>query len=144
MISRFNYKPPKKRDSSKDDEYITYTYVKRIKPLSFNDDGSVDKYVEETYWKEEKNSRDEFVKSFDIGSVSEQVMNHLTKGTPLVTAHTLPPADYTKLEKGAQIKRELAEKGISLEMIYDALKTEFEENQSEFKQEESSSEGDGK
>ena len=122
MNSRYNYKLPKPRDSSKDDEFSTFTLEKRIKVLSTNKDGSVDKYTEETFWKEEKSSWGEYIKSFDLGSVQEQVMNHLTKGTPLVTAHVLPPADYTKLEKGAEIKREMAEKGITIDQIVNAVK----------------------
>ena len=121
MITRFNYKPPKQRDSSHDDEFSTFSYEKKIIPLSKNEDGSIDKYTEECFWKEEKSSWSEYIRSFDIGSVQEQVMSHLTKGTPLVTAHTLPAADYTQLEKGAKIKRELDEKGITLEMIVSAV-----------------------
>lgn len=122
MNSRYNYKLPKPRDSSNDDEFSTFTLEKRIKVLSTNKDGSVDKYVEESFWKEEKSSWGEYIKSFDLGSVQEQVINHLTKGTPLVTAHVLPPADYTKLEKGAEIKREMAEKGITIDQIVSAVK----------------------
>lgn len=122
MISRFNYEENKKRDSSKDDEFSKFSYEKRMKVLSTNKDGSVDKYVEENYWKEEKGSWKEFMKSYDLGSPSEQVKDHIKKGTPLVTAHTLPYGDYTTLEKGAEIKREMSEKGITLEMVVDAVK----------------------
>lgn len=121
MISRFNYVKPKKRDSSKDDEFENYEYVKRIRVISTNKDGSVDKYVEECVWTSEKSSWKDFIKSYDLGSVSKQVMDHLSKGTPLVTAHTLPPADYTKIGKGAEIKREMEQKGITLDMVKQAL-----------------------
>ena len=109
MNTRFNYKPIPKRDSSNDDVFYKYSYVKRIKVLSTQKDGSVDKFVEEFYWKKEKCKWSDFIKSYDIGSVSEQVINHITKGTPLVTAHTLPSGDYTQLEKGAAIKKEMTE-----------------------------------
>lgn len=123
MISRFNYKPIKKRDSSHDDEFSTFTYEKELEVVSYKEDKkTIDKYREKSFWKKEKNSWSEFIKSYDLGSVQEQVMNHLTKGTPLVTAHVLPPADYTKLEKGAEIKREMMEKGVSLEMVVAAIK----------------------
>lgn len=120
MNSRFNYEPVKPRDKSQDDIFIKYSYEKKIRVLSTQKDGSVDKYVEEPYWKEEKCSWSDFIKSYDLGSVSEQVINHITKGTPLVTAHTLPAGDYTKLEKGAEIKREMASKGITMEMLIEA------------------------
>lgn len=123
MITRFDYKPPKKRDSSNDDEFITYSYEKKLIPLSKNEDGSIDKYEEQTFWKEEKSSWSEYIKSFDLGSVSKQVLDHIEKGTPLITAHTLPAGDYTQLEKGASIKREMAEKGITLEMLVEAFKS---------------------
>ncbi len=121
MITRFNYVLPKLRDSSHDDERFIWKLVKTIRVLSTNKDGSVDKYVEDDVWVKEKDSWSEFIKSYDLGSVSEQVINHITKGTPLVTAHTLPAGDYTKLEKGAEIKREMAQKGITLEMLVQAL-----------------------
>ena len=129
MISRFNYKPMVKRDSSKDDEFSTFTLVKQLKVLSTNKDGSVDKYVEKSVWKEEKSKWSDFIKSYDLGSVSEQVINHLTKGTPLVTAHTLPAGDYTTIGKGAQIKHEMAEKGITLEMILQAVKDSIKQKE---------------
>ena len=121
MSSRFKDEPVKKRDSSHDDEMIKYEYKKRMRVLSTNQDGSVDKYVEECYWEEEKSSWSDFINSYDLGSVQEQVMSHIEKGTPLVTAHTLPPADYTKLEKGAEIKREMSEKGITIDQLLDAI-----------------------
>lgn len=121
MITRFNYQPVSKRDSSKDDDFYKCSYEKKIHVLSTQKDGSVDKYVEKHFWKKEKCSWKDFIKSYDIGSVSEQVLNHLSKGTPLVTAHTLPAGDYTQIEKGAQIKREMAEKGLTLEMIVNAV-----------------------
>lgn len=121
MSLRFNDEPLKKRDSSHDDEIIKYEYKKRMKVLSTNKDGSVDKYVEEGYWDEERSSWSDFINSYDLGSVSQQVLSHLEKGTPLVTAHTLPPADYTKLEKGAEIKKEMAVKGITIDQLVDAI-----------------------
>ena len=135
MISRFNYKPIKKRNSSNDDEFDSFTYEKEIEVISYKEDKkTVDKYREKSFWKKRKNSWSEFIKSFDLGSVQEQVMNHLTKGTPLVTAHVLPPADYTKLEKGAQIKREMIEKGVSLEMVVAAVKEALKPKQKEEQQ----------
>lgn len=121
MISRFNYIPMPKRDTSKDDILIRHKLVKQLKVISTNKDGSVDKYLESSKWVEEKSSWKDFIKSYDLGSVSEQMINHLTKGTPLVTAHTLPAGDYTSIGRGAEVKREMAEKGITLEMIYAAL-----------------------
>ena len=122
MISRFNYKPVEKRDSSHDDEFSTFKLIKQLKVLSTNKDGSVDKYIEKSVWKKEKSSWKDFIKSYSIGSVSEQVIDHLTKGTPLVTAHTLPSGDYTSIGKGAEIKHEMAEKGITLDMVLQAVK----------------------
>lgn len=121
MITRFNYVKVNPRDSSTDDIFFKFSYVKRIKVLSTNKDGSVDKYVEQSFWKKEKCSWKDFIASYDLGSVSEQVINHISKGTPLVTAHTLPAGDYTQIEKGAQIKREMAEKGVTLEMLTQAF-----------------------
>ena len=130
MISRFNYKPLKKRDSSHDDEFSKFSYEKELEVISYKEDKrTIDKYREKTFWKKEKNSWSEFIKSYDLGSVQDQVMNHLTKGTPLVTAHVLPPADYTKLEKGAEIKREMIEKGISLEMVVSAIKDALQQKE---------------
>lgn len=122
MTTRYNYKwvaPEKKSEPIK----IDYELVKRIKPISFNEDKSVKEYVEEEIYVEKKTKWADFIKSFNIGSISEQVMNHLTKGTPLITGHTLPAGDYTpsSLLKGAEIKREMESKGITLEMIYEAL-----------------------
>lgn len=122
MITRFNYVPVAPRDTSHDDEFYKYSYEKRIKAISNNKDGSVKDYVEEFFWKKEKSSWKDFIESYDLGSTSKQVIDHLTKGTPLITAHTLPSGDYTQLEKGAEIKREMAEKGITLDMLVQALK----------------------
>ena len=136
MISRFSYVKPKKRDFSKDDEFETYEYIERIRVISTNKDGSVDKYVKECVWVSEKSSWKDFIKSYDLGSVSKQVLDHLTKGTPLVTAHTLPPADYTKLGKGAEIKREMEQKGITLDMVKQAISDMFISKKEEVKKEE--------
>lgn len=129
MISRFKYEPVKERDSSNDNFFRTYKLIKQIKVLSTNKDGSVDKYTEKSVWKEEKSSWLDFIKSYDLGSVSEQVINHLTKGTPLVTAHTLPAGDYTSIGKGAEIKHEMAEKGITLDMVIQAVKDSMKEKE---------------
>ena len=69
---------------------IDYEAKSKIIPISFNDDKSVKEYVEETIFVEKKSKWKDYIKSFDLGSPSEQVISHLTKGTPLVTAHTLP------------------------------------------------------
>lgn len=121
MNTRFNYVKPEPRDSSQDDVFYKWIVDKKIRVLSTQKDGSVDSYVEELFWKKEKCSWADFIKSYDLGSVQEQVMNHIETGAPLVTANTLPAGDYTKLEKGAQIKREMAQNGITLEMLVQAL-----------------------
>lgn len=135
MVTRFNYKPVEKRDSSKDDCFSLWKYQKKIHVLSKNEDGSVDKYTEESFWKEEKSSWSDYMKSFRIGSVQEQVMNHIKKGTPLITAHTLPNMDYTKLQLGAEVKKELEEKGLTVDMIaqsiYEKMKAEEEAKKKE-------------
>lgn len=121
MITRFNYVLPEPRDASQDDVFYKWSLEKKIRVLNTQKDGSVDNYVEEEFWKKEKCSWRDFIESYNLGSVQEQVMNHLTKGTPLVTAHTLPAGDYTKLEKGAEINREMKEKGITIEMLVEAF-----------------------
>ena len=140
MISRFNYQPVKVRDSSHDDIFLTYKLVRQIKVLSTNKDCTVDKYIEKSIWKEEKSTWSDFIKSYDLGTVSDQVINHLTKGTPLVTAHTLPAGDYTSIGKGAEIKHEMSEKGITLDMVIQAVKDSMKER--EVKVSSSSSEGE--
>lgn len=127
MNTRFNYQPPKSRDNSRDDEFSNFEYKKKMRVISTQKDGSVDKYEEISEFVEEKSSWSEFVESYNLGSVQEQVMDHITKGTPLVTAHTLPAGDYTQLEKGAEIKREMAEKGITLDMITEAVSKAIEQ-----------------
>lgn len=122
MITRYNYewkKPERVSSPIKED----YELIKIIEPISFNDDKTIKEYKENDSYKLKKSKWCDFIKSFDLGSVSDQVFNHLKKGTPLVTAHTLPSGDYTSesLLKGAEIKREMSSKGITLEMIYDAL-----------------------
>lgn len=124
MISRFNRKwtPPVKICCP---DKLEYELVTIIEPISFNDDKKtikeykeIQKYVvRKTKWKD-------FIKSFDLGSPSEQVLNHIYKGTPLVTAHTLPAGDYRSetLLKSAEIVREMNSKGITLEMLEEALK----------------------
>ncbi len=133
MNTRFNYVKPETRDSSKDDEFSEFSYETKIVPISKNEDGSIDKYEEKTFWKEKKSSWKEFIDSYSIGSVQEQVMDHIKKGTPLITAHTLPAADYTQLEKGAQIKREMSEKGITIDMIVQAVNDSLNKNVQEVK-----------
>lgn len=105
-----------------------YELVTIIEPISFNEDKTIKEYKEITKWKCKNSKWSDFIKSFDIGSIQEQVMNHLTKGTPLITAHTLPAGDYTQasLLKGAEIVREMNSKGITLEMIEEALKASSE------------------
>lgn len=125
MNTRFNYIAPTPRDSSNDDIFYKWSLKKKIRVLSTQKDGSVEDYIEEDFWDKEKCSWKEFIESFNIGSVQDQVMNHLTKGTPLITAHTLPAGDYTQLEKGAEIKREMAAKGITLDMLVEAYAKEI-------------------
>lgn len=133
MNTRFNYVKPEPRDNSQDDVFYKWTLEKKIRVLNTQKDGSVDNYVEEEIWKKEKCLWSEFIKSYDFGSVQEQVIDHLTKGTPLVTAHTLPSGDYTRLQKGAEIKKEMVEKGITLEMLIDALKSQSSSGNEEVK-----------
>ena len=66
MITRFNYVPIKKRDSSHDDDMITYELVKKIKPISTNKDGSIKDYVEQQKWVSKKAKWSEYIASFDI------------------------------------------------------------------------------
>lgn len=123
MISRYSYKwvePFKCSTPIK----IDYELVKKIVPISFNADKSVKEYIEEEKFVERKSKWSDYIASFDIGSPSEQVLNHLTKGTPLVTTHTLPHADYTQLSKGAEALRFLRERGITLDMLNSALVAE--------------------
>lgn len=122
MNTRYNYKwkkPEKVSSPIKED----YELIKIIEPISFNEDKTIKEYKEIDSYKCHKSKWHDFIQSFNLGTVSEQVLNHLKKGTPLVTAHTLPAGDYTPdaLLKGAEIKREMSSKGITLEMIYDAL-----------------------
>lgn len=121
MNSRFNYKFIKKRDCSKDDEFSSFKLLKKINVLSTSKDGSVEKYTESSVWKEEKSSWKDFIKSYDLGSVSDQVINHLIRGTPLITAHVLPSGDYSSIGLGAEIVQEMESKGITLDMIVSAV-----------------------
>ena len=124
MTTRYNYKwvaPEKKSDPIKRD----YELIKIIEPVSFNDDGkTIKEYVEREEYVCHESLWSDFIKSFDLGSVSEQVINHLTKGTPLVTGHVLPDGDYTpeSLLKGAAVKREMESKGITIDMLVAAFK----------------------
>lgn len=128
MLTRYNYKwtKPEKISCPVKEEW---KLVKRIEPISFNEDKTIKEYREIEEYVCSKSKWSDFIESFNLGSVSEQVINHLTKGTPLVTAHTLPDGDYTSdaLLKGAAIKREMAAKGITLEMLIDALSSKVEE-----------------
>ena len=132
MISRFSRKwtPPITQSCPIRSEFELVT---KIQPLSFNEDKSVKEYTEEDIWIVHKSKWSDYIKSFDIGSPSEQVIDHLTKGTPLITAHTLPYGDYTNLNKGAEIVAEMRKKGITLEMIESALKAEKEKSVEEVK-----------
>lgn len=122
MITRYNYKwvkPVRISDSIKED----YELIKKIVPVSFNEDKSVKEYTEEISYKCTRSKWSDFVKSFDIGSVSDQVMSHLTKGTPLITAHTLPAGDYTHdaILKAAEFKRKLDESGLTIDELVSIL-----------------------
>lgn len=127
MITRFNRKWVKPVKVSEPIKY-EYELVTIIEPISFNEDKTIKEYKEVSKYVCKKSKWKDFIKSFDLGSPSEQVMNHLTKGTPLVTAHTLPYGDYRSdnLLKGAEIIREMTSKGITLEMIEASLKAEKE------------------
>ena len=127
MITRYNFKwtmPKKKSCPVK----IEYEYITLIEPISFNEDKTIKEYKEVGKYVEHKSLWKDYIKSFDLGSISDQVINHITKGTPLVTAHTLPAGDYTKdsVLKGAEIVREMRAKGITLDMIESALKQTVE------------------
>lgn len=122
MSSRFNWvweAPPLQESPIK----VDVTIKTKINPISFNEDKSVKEYTEENIYVEKKSKWSDYIKSFDIGSPSEQIISHLTKGTPLVTAHTLPYGDYTQanLLKGADIVRQMKASGITLEMIESVL-----------------------
>lgn len=131
MITRYNRKwlaPAVKSCPVKHD----YELIKKIIPISFNEDKSVKEYKEEESWVDHKSKWCDYIKSFDIGSPSEQILEHLMKGTPLITAHSLPHGDYTSesLLKGAEIVREMKSKGVTLEMIESALKASTESSES--------------
>lgn len=125
MITRYNRKwsKPEKKSCP---EFIEYERIEQVKPLSYQDEAKsiVKEYETITFYKEKKRSWSDFIKSYDIGSVSDQVLSHIKKGTPLITAHTLPPGDYTpeSLKKGADIIREMADNGITLDMLEEAYK----------------------
>lgn len=123
MITRYNRKwtKPEKVSCPIREEY---EFIVKLEPISFNEDKTIKEYKEVQSYNVRKTKWHDFIKSFDLGTISEQVMNHLTKGTPLVTAHTLPAGDYTPetLEKGASIRREMSEKGITLDMLVEAFK----------------------
>ena len=104
---------------------VEYDYISQIEPISFNDDKTVKEYKEKCFFVEKKSLWKDYIKSFDLGSISDQVINHITRGTPLVTSHTLPPGDYSKenLLKGAEVVRELQSKGITLDMLEKYLST---------------------
>ena len=126
MITRYNYKweKPVKKSSPIKEEFELVTI---IEPISYNEDDkkTVKEYKEITKWVSKKSLWHDFIKSFDIGSISEQVLNHLEKGTPLITAHTLPAGDYRpeSVLKGAEILREMQSKGITLEMLESAIES---------------------
>lgn len=127
MITRYNRKwsaPEKKSQPIK----YEYELVTILEPISFNEDKTIKEYKEVSKYVVKKTKWKDFIKSFDLGSPSEQFLNHLSKGTPLVTAHTLPYGDYTKdnLLKGAEIVREFAKKGITIDMLEAYIKAEKE------------------
>lgn len=132
MTTRYNYKwkKPLEKSSPIKEEYELIT---QIEPISYNEDKTIKEYKEKTIYVVKKSLWSDFIKSYDIGSISEQIMNHLTKGTPLITAHTLPSGDYTpeSLLKGAEIVREMQSKGITLDMIEEALKVSLNETKLE-------------
>lgn len=123
MITRYNFKWKEKQfvSSPVKEEWELVTI---IEPISFNEDKTIKEYREIEKYVLHKSLWSDFIKSFDLGSISQQIFNHLEKGTPLVTSHVLPDGDYTPeaLEKGAAIKMEMAAKGITLEMLVDAFK----------------------
>lgn len=127
MITRYNFEwsAPEKKSCPIKEEFELVTL---IEPISFNEDKTIKEYKEISKYVCKKSKWHDFIESFDIGTISEQVMNHITKGTPLVTTHTLPAGDYTpsSLLKGAEIVREMREKGISLAMIEEAMKASSE------------------
>lgn len=128
MITRYN------RKWSKPIEVSTpykeeYELITLIEPISYNEDKTVKEYKEISKYVVKKSLWEDYIKSFDIGSIQEQVMNHISKGTPLITAHTLPAGDYTpeSLLKGAEIVRQMNAQGVTLEMIESALKSQSNE-----------------
>lgn len=128
MTTRYNRKwsAPKRISCPLKEEYQLVTV---IEPISFNDDKTVKEYKEISKYVVKKSKWADFIKSYDLGSPSEQVISHLTKGTPLITTHTLPAGDYTpqSLLKGAEIVREMKAKGVTLEMIEQALSSQVVE-----------------
>lgn len=137
MTTRYNRKwtPPEHVSCPIKEEY---ELVVSIEPISFNQDKTVKEYKEISKYVVKKSKWADFIKSYDLGSPSEQVISHLTKGTPLVTAHTLPAGDYTpqSLLKGAEIVREMKAKGVTLEMIEQALALPKDEPKEEEKKKE--------
>lgn len=120
MIARYNrvwVAPPKKATPYK----IEYEFIEKIVPISFNEDKSIKEYTKEEKYIEKKTKWKDYIRSFDLGSPSEQMLSHINKGTPLITGHTLPHADYTQLERGAEIVKLMKSKGITLEMLESAL-----------------------
>lgn len=136
MTTRYNFKweEPQEISEPVKEEWELITI---IEPISFNEDKTIKEYKEVQKYVCHKTLWKDFIKSFDIGSPSEQVLNHLEKGTPLVTAHTLPDGDYTRdsLLKGAEIKREMDSQGITLDMIVEATKRANAESSAEAKEE---------
>lgn len=132
MTTRYNRKwsAPEIKSSPFKEEYQLITL---IEPISFNEDKTVKEYKEISKYVVKKSKWTDFIKSYDLGSPSEQVISHLTKGTPLITAHTLPAGDYTpqSLLKGAEIVREMKAKGVTLEMIEQALASPKKEEEKE-------------
>lgn len=124
MISRYSWKweaPLLKETPIK----IEYELKEKIIPISFNEDNSVKEYKKEEVYVEKKSKWKDYIKSFDLGSPTEQVLRHLKTGEPLVTGHVLPHGDYTpqSILKGADIVRQMKANGVTLEMIESALKS---------------------
>lgn len=124
LTTRYNRKWSKPAPKSSPVKF-EYELVTIIEPVSYNDDKTIKEYKEISKYVIKKSKWSDYIKSFDLGSPSEQILNHLTKGTPLVTGHTLPAGDYTRqnLLKQAEILREMKSKGITLEMLESALKS---------------------
>lgn len=124
MKARYSFKWSKPEEISTPVK-VEYEYITQIEPISYNEDKTLKEFKEKTLFVEKKSLWKDYIKSFDLGSISDQVINHITRGTPLVTSHTLPPGDYTNehLLKSAEVVREMQSKGITLDMLEKYLST---------------------